>query len=145
MTTPIRFLLVDDDMDDIFLFREVMQEIDPQVSVTSAGNGLEALQNLRSGDGSLPDIIFLDLNMPRMDGRECLTELKNDASLRHIPVIIYTTSSHSLDMAQARQNGALGFITKPSSLKELQQFLSAVTSHARGDLAKALVSFSVTS
>ncbi|NIG56842.1 response regulator [Chitinophaga sp. Cy-1792] len=126
MTEKFRFLLVDDDDDDAFLFGEVLQQIAPDTSFESISNGQEALDRLKNGTIDIPDIIFLDLNMPRMDGRECLIELKKDEQLKKIPVIIYTTSSLHSDIQQTLENGALSFVTKPTNIKALEEILHNV-------------------
>lgn len=90
-----------------------------------ASDGQEALELLTSKK-TLPDIIFLDLNMPRMDGKQLLYELKHDAKFKNIPVFIYTTSSHSRDIEETIQSGAACFITKPSSIHELKEMLSII-------------------
>jgi len=138
MNRTTTFLLVDDDVDDISLFEEVLQQVDPAVVFASAPNGHEALAVLRAGTTALPDVIFLDLNMPRMDGRQCLAALKQDDSLKHIPVIMYTTSSQPKDIEQALQNGAVCYITKPTSLKELQDILEAITGNVHQHLEEVL-------
>jgi len=132
------FLLIDDDTDDTFLFNEVLQQVDPTVVFLSAANGQEALDTLRSA-AMLPDVIFLDLNMPRMDGRQCLSALKRDHQLKHIPVIIYTTSSHPLDVEQTLQNGAACFITKPTDTRALINILTTVAGNVRSNLEDALL------
>ena len=70
-----------------------------------------------------PDFILLDLNMPKKNGFEVLEEVKSDANLRAIPVIVFTTSAHECDVAKAYENGASGFVTKPSDFDELQSAL----------------------
>ncbi|WP_145714619.1 response regulator [Chitinophaga japonensis] len=134
--SPI-FLLIDDDTDDTFLFNEVLQQVNPAVTFRSAANGQEALDTLKS-TAALPDVIFLDLNMPRMDGRQCLSALKQDHRLKHIPVIIYTTSSHPLDIAQTLQNGAACFITKPTDTRALINILAAIAANVHSNLEDTL-------
>ena len=138
MNNSITFLLVDDDNDDTDLFQDVLKDIDPSLHFISAVNGQEALELLRNGNGSLPNLIFLDLNMPIMGGKQCLQELKNDDKLKGIPVIIYTTSSHSKDIEQTIQGGAVCFITKPVSVRELKNILASVADNIHGDLGKTL-------
>ncbi len=120
-----KFLLVDDDPDDCFLFQEVLSDLSPAVHLDIASDGQEALERLKKME-VLPDIIFLDLNMPRMDGKQCLFELKRNPQYRNVPVFIYTTSSHSKDIEEAIQSGAACFITKPASIHELRQMLSII-------------------
>jgi len=81
----------------------------------------------------LPDIIFLDINMPLMDGKACLKEIKNRAHLRHIPVVIYTTSHNPLDREHCIQLGALEYVEKPTSM---QGALSTLTSLVKGDILR---------
>ncbi len=113
------YLIVDDDADDIEFFCEAIDKIDATGSCHSAGNGEEALRWLRQKSESKPDYIFLDLNMPRMDGRACLGELKKDDGLRDIPVIVYTTSSHQRDRGETMALGADYFLVKATSFKKL--------------------------
>jgi CheY-like chemotaxis protein len=122
----VSFFLVEDDLDDVTLFEEILREIDPSILFYSAGNGIEALEKLRSFGDKLPNYIFLDLNMPLMDGKQCLEELKKDDKLKNIPVIIFTTSSQSRDIEQTIQMGAACFITKPTSMKELKNILASI-------------------
>lgn len=131
------FLLVDDDMDDTFVFGEVLAEVDPSIGFRTASNGQEALEKLLATDAVLPDVIFMDLNMPRMDGKQCLFEIKNNEKLRHIPVMMYTTSSHSADIEQSMQLGAVCFITKPADFKELKNIISIIAANT-SNLSKAL-------
>ena len=107
--------LIDDDPDDQHVFAEALSEIDTSVRLFTASNGLEALETLRQSTTSLPDLIFLDLNMPKMNGKQFLKEIKNDPRLQHIPVVIYTTSSAKADKEESLQLGATGFIVKPDS------------------------------
>lgn len=147
MAQSITFLLVDDDIDDTFLFREVLNDVAPQINLRTAANGQEALDVLTaiSIDGApLPDLIFLDLNMPRMDGKQCLVQLKASDALQHIPVIMYTTSSHSRDIEETMQNGAVSFITKPSHVSDLKTILSSLASNVRHNLHPALRKLSET-
>lgn len=137
MTRTKRFLLVDDDKDDTFLFGEVLAEVDPAIQFVTAGDGQEALEQLVVDEKPLPDLIFMDLNMPRMDGKQCLFEIKQHEKLQHIPVMMYTTSSHSTDIEQSMQLGAVCFITKPSDFKELKNILSIIAGNFH-NLPKAL-------
>lgn len=122
-------LFVDDDADDTFLFREVLAEVAPALLFSSAADGEEALQKLTAPGALLPYLIFMDLNMPRMDGKECLAALKKHEKLKHIPVIMYTTSSYIKDKEEALHSGASYFITKPSSYNELKEILSIITAN----------------
>lgn len=138
MSKPVAFLLVDDDADDVLLFGETLREADPAAQLQTAGNGQEALDRLRNGAMGLPDVVFLDLNMPRMGGKECLLEIKSDPALQHIPVIIYTTSSQSKDVEETLSRGAVCFVTKPSSMKDLKRILAAVAEGVPDKLGSVL-------
>nr|WP_295873542.1 response regulator [uncultured Chitinophaga sp.] len=120
-------LLIDDDIDDRMIFGDVLKELVPDIIYNEAINGEDALAKLEAG--LVPDLIFLDLNMPRVDGKQFLAELRQIAHLRHIPVIIYTTSSHESDKKETRALGASYFITKPNSLHELNQLLKGILEH----------------
>ena len=111
--------IVDDDAEDCVFFIEAVKEIDPSIKYQTANNGEDALRKLTKEIKPLPDYIFLDLNMPRMNGRECLVELKKNKDLKDIPVIIYTTSSASKDIDETRELGAAYFITKPCEFQKL--------------------------
>lgn len=112
-------MIVDDDVDDIEFFCEALNEIDSTVQYLTALNGVDALNKLRNNNEALPNFIFLDLNMPRMDGKQLLKELKSDFLLKEIPTIIYSTSSMQNDIDETKALGAKHFLTKPSSFKKL--------------------------
>lgn len=115
-------LLIDDDAEDQELFFMAMEAIDRSIACVAASSCEEGLKML-SEASSLPDIIFLDLNMPRMNGKECLLELKKSAYLQHIPVVIYSTSIHKTDMDETSQSGAVGFLCKPRNFSTLTETL----------------------
>ena len=133
-----KILVVDDDMDDVQLFGEVIANIEPSIKLQHAEDGRDALEKLAETTNHLPDLIFLDLNMPRMDGKECLKKIKKDDQLNHIPVIIYTTSSQINDIEETMEAGAVCFITKPNNLKELERILIAVIGSIPADLEGSL-------
>lgn len=128
------FLLIDDDADDSELFREALEETDPQITLLCAGNGEEALKRLK--EPPLPSLIFLDINMPRMNGWECLKRLKQIPEYKCIPVIMYSTSSHQREIDIAVDLGALSFFTKPHSYSELRKMINQIVEKVKsGDLA----------
>lgn len=131
------FLLVDDDIDDANLFEETLTQVNSSIQFVHANDGQEALEQLNS-TASRPDLIFLDLNMPRMDGKECLTLIKQDDKLKSIPVIMYTTSSQSHDIEETMLHGAVCFITKPTSIRELESILGSIAESMPEDLEEAL-------
>jgi CheY-like chemotaxis protein len=128
MSKKRMFFIVDDDTDDQELFIEAINEIDNTIQCLSASDCEEALDKLKNGKMALPDMIFLDLNMPRLNGKQCLAELKKLAHLRHIPVIIYSTSSEKKDIEETARLGAAHFLTKPNKFDDLCKALKFVMS-----------------
>ena len=124
-----KFLIVDDDTDDRDLFREALEEVTPDSVCYNAPNGLRALLALENGEIEVPDIIFLDINMPVMNGWQLLAKLKESQVYKMIPVIMYSTSSFQEDIEKAQQLGALCFLTKPSNFKKLKSILALVADH----------------
>lgn len=121
---PTTFFIVDDDTDDQEIFLAAVKEVDDSIECVTVDNCEEALSKLKKASGKLPDFIFLDLNMPRINGRQCLVELKKLAHLKHIPVIIYSTSSLKKDIEETTKLGADMFITKPSRFEDLCRVLT---------------------
>ena len=120
-------IICDDDEDDVFLIKSVMEEIDFSNRVTCLKNGLELLEHLNKHKNEPAiGLILLDLNMPKMDGREVLKEIKNNPAFRRIPVVILTTSSSPQDIDQCYALGANSFITKPSSYDELHDAVATL-------------------
>ena len=120
MTYKIKtILLVDDDHDDQLLFKEALSEADNTIMYRSAFNGIDALEKLSSKEMGLPELIFLDVNMPKMNGIDCLKELKKSETLKNIPVMMYSTSSFSEYKKECFENGAIDYIVKPDDYKQL--------------------------
>ena len=129
MMKPKRtFFIVDDDIDDQDLFIEAVNEVDDSIECMSASNCEEALDLLKNKKIGKPDMIFLDLNMPKLNGKQCLAELKKEAHLADIPVIIYSTSSEKRDIEETTRLGAAHFLTKPNKFEELCKAISYVVS-----------------
>jgi len=138
MKKPYTLLIVDDDLDDRQLFFEAVKEINLSFKCLRAANGEEALLLLRAKH-AFPDFIFLDLNMPRMNGWQFLAEVKKDFSLAHIPVIIYSTSKKPEDDAEIKQLGVLAFITKPKTFEEICNVISvAITTKQLMELSPSI-------
>ncbi|WP_298715638.1 response regulator [Chitinophaga sp.] len=116
-------LLIDDDLDDTEIFEEALTEINPAILFYKAENGQDAFNKLQGKEVGQPDIIFLDVNMPGMNGWQFLTKLKTEAAYHNIPVIMYSTSSAKKDIAIAEDLGAVGFLTKPADYKGLKKAL----------------------
>ncbi len=118
-------LLVDDDLDDQMLFIDAVKEIDPTIQCHVANNGLQAMLSLRTKSPA-PGIIFLDLNMPKMSGYECLAEIKKEKHFEKIPVVIYSTSKIESEKERTIQMGAKHFFTKPPDFTLLKEELSRI-------------------
>jgi CheY-like chemotaxis protein len=120
------FFIVDDDPDDQELFIEALKGIDEFCEWESTFNGEEAIEKLKRMT-RLPDFIFLDLNMPRMNGKQFLAYIKNSGRFQDIPVVIYSTSSDQKDMQETTDLGAVYFLQKPNRfdflLRELEDII----------------------
>ena len=112
-------LMVDDDEDDRDLFRDAVKSIDSTIHCITARDGEEALQLLKDPHSTAPDMIFLDLNMPRIDGKKCLKEIKKNETINNIPIVIYTTSENSIDIKETLKDGAVQFLTKPNDFEAI--------------------------
>lgn len=129
-------LLADDDGDDQLLVRDALAECDPAVGVRFVENGEELLDYLLhrgrfldAAQNPVPDLILLDLNMPRQDGREALREIRAHPDLRRLPVVVFTTSNADTDVGQIYDLGANSFITKPAEFDRLVRTLGAVVQY----------------
>ena len=123
MAPHITCFLIDDDVDDQDIFILALEEVDKTIRCEVASDGMDALRRL--GDKELlPDYIFLDLNMPRMNGKQCLSEIKKNDFLHSIPVIIYSTSSDQRDRTETAQLGAADYIVKPNTVSALADVLA---------------------
>lgn len=108
----------DDDHDDCNFFEQLVKKINPVATVHLASNGEEMMSKLAESF-SVPDLIVLDLNMPFMNGFECLRKIKNDRQYSAVPVIIFSTSNNEDDIAKALQQKADKYMVKPSNVGEL--------------------------
>jgi len=135
-TRPVRILVAEDDPDDRLLIKEALQEARLANRVEFVEDGIELMDRLRNngqyaGDEKpfLPGLILLDLNMPRMDGREALAEIKSDPALRRIPVIALTTSTAEEDIVRSYDSGVSAFISKPVTFDGLVDVMRTVTEY----------------
>ncbi|MBC7556664.1 MAG: response regulator [Chryseobacterium sp.] len=112
------FMIIDDDEDDRFFFKEVVTKMPISDQIMEAKGCEEAIELLRTVE-QLPHFIFLDINMPRSDGRECLKQLKRDAKLKHIPVIMYSTFFSEENISEFYKLGALSYLNKPTDINKL--------------------------
>jgi CheY-like chemotaxis protein len=120
-----RILLVEDNSADAILLQEALRAADVTSPVDHVTDGEQALAHLRSTE-TPPGLVLLDLNLPRMDGREVLAEVKGDPALRAIPVIILTTSSAPKDVELAYSRGANAFMRKPLGMDPLIEAAGAI-------------------
>ena len=138
MGRPIHILLVEDNAGDVRLTREALREGRVRNTLSVAKDGAEALAMLRHqplpGEGPRPDLVLLDLNLPKVDGRQVLAEMKGDPDLRRIPVVVLTTSKAEEDVLRSYDLHANSYITKPV---DLDQFISVV--HAIEDFWLTIV------
>jgi CheY-like chemotaxis protein len=120
--TILTILLVDDDADDIEVFNDALKQIDNSITLITAHNGQDALQILASDIFEKPDHIFLDINMPMMNGLDCLDRIRNQEKL-NIPVTIYSTSRNYIEYNRSLQLGA-DFLQKPHDYTNLIRVLT---------------------
>jgi CheY-like chemotaxis protein len=127
---PIEILLVEDNPADVRLTQEALKEGKVRNNLFVARDGVEALEFLRRNgphaNATKPDLILLDLNLPRKDGREVLAEIKNDDNLRTIPVVVLTTSSAEADILKSYNLHANCYITKPVDLEQYVQVIKSI-------------------
>jgi CheY-like chemotaxis protein len=123
---PITILLADDDEDDCFLFSEALEEIPIPTKLTTVRNGEQLLHLLESVKEELPHVLFLDLNMPRKNGWQCLDEIKQSEKLKKLNVIIFSTSFQQDIADQLYTRGAMHYIRKPSDFSQLKEVILQV-------------------
>jgi CheY-like chemotaxis protein len=125
-TLPLRILLVDDDKDDCDLFKDALQETGLHATVNIEHEGVKIMHLFNTRAEDLPHLIFLDLNMPKVSGTECLREIRRASYMNGIPVIIFSTSCTDIDVEETFAGGANLYIQKPSVYQELVQTLKKV-------------------
>ena len=127
---PAKILLVEDNPLDVRLTREALKDSKMPVSMSVADNGVDAMAFLRRedrhADAPRPDLILLDLNLPRMDGREVLMQIKQDPKLKQIPVVILTTSDSDRDITQCYEQHANCYVVKPLELEHFFQVVAQI-------------------
>ena len=130
-------MLIDDDIDDRFLFSRAAELKIPEIKCVTAEGGMEAFELLYKMP-HLPQVIFLDINMPGMNGWEFLSQFKKNEQFKNIPILIYSTSSHEKDITAAQTAGAIGYCVKPLEFEGLQTILSFVCDNLGHGLAAAI-------
>jgi len=119
----LNILLADDDTDDCIFFKEALGELLLSTSLTIVNDGEQLMQLLTNESSILPHVLFLDLNMPRKNGFECLAELKLSNKLKQLPVIVFSTSFEQEVVNQLYMSGAQYFIRKPSEFSQFKQII----------------------
>ena len=128
-STPLNILLADDDMDDRSFFDKALKEIPITSQLVTVNNGEDLMEYLFENVQQLPDVLFLDLSMPRKTGFECLSEIKENEKLKSLTVIMFTTSfTRGLDLEENLRNtllrmGAADYIRKPAGFEELKMVI----------------------
>lgn len=120
----LNILLADDDKDDCLFFKEALEELPLLSHLTSVYDGEQLMQLLNKKTEQLPNVLFLDLNMPRKNGFNCLEEIKRDNKLKHLPVIILSTSFEERIADLLYKNGAHNFICKPADFNQLKKVIN---------------------
>ncbi|MEU6023771.1 response regulator [Micromonospora sp. NPDC047134] len=127
---PVRILVVDDDPGDVLMIEEALATSDVEKVIDVVGDGQEAMEFLRRegrhSGAHRPDVILLDLNMPRMDGRQVLGEVKGDADLRSIPIVVLTTSNADTDIISSYTLQANAYVTKPIDLDDFNDVVHRI-------------------
>jgi CheY-like chemotaxis protein len=132
-------LYADDDPDDLMLVKEAFDRYADNVEVVTTTDGEQALSYLASLDhfDPAPCLIILDINMPRLDGKEALKKIRTMPRYAEIPVVLFTTSSYTLDREFARQNKA-GFITKPLDVRQIESIADQFVQHCTDEIKKSI-------
>lgn len=123
MSDSVKCLIIDDDTDDQEIFSMALQDLTFGTECLFFDDSIKALKELREEDSYLPDCIFLDINMPRMNGVECLAELKKIQKFASVPVCMISTSADPFVVQQTKSLGAVDFLVKPSNVSELSEIL----------------------
>ncbi len=129
ITEKLNILLADDDKDDCFLFREALSELPLKSELATVHDGEQLMAYLEMREDNLPDVLFLDLNMPRKNGFECLTEIKHNEDLKNLPVVMFSTSyprdmGYEQDIIKVLYNiGAKDYIRKPEDFTKLKEVI----------------------
>ena len=126
MENTICFFLVDDDADDQEIFSLALQGVKASTRLEFANDGVEAITRIQNDTSFLPHCIFIDLNMPRMNGQQCLQELRKIDRISQVPIVMYSTTVHPQYLKDALHYGATDFIEKPITIEELTESLSKV-------------------
>ncbi|MDD4148862.1 MAG: response regulator [Bacteroidales bacterium] len=122
----LHVLLADDDDDDRLFFKDAIEEVKVKTVVNMVNDGVELMDYLNNPSTRLPNLLFLDLNMPRKDGMECLIEIRGNHKLKDLSIAIYSTSALETDIEETFVKGANIYIRKPNDFEELKTILEKV-------------------
>jgi CheY-like chemotaxis protein len=133
MIRRIRVLLVEDNPGDVDLIRDSLEEVAPHLEITVVGDGAQALSYLAAREataadrpGPLPDLVLLDLNLPKIGGHEVLSEARKTSDLRSLPIVVVTSSDAMRDIVTSYALGANSYVTKPGELASFQRTVKAL-------------------
>ena len=119
-------MLIDDDIDDQELFAHALKHINLDVDFVTANDGVHAIEKITSDSEFNPYFIFIDVNMPRMNGIECLIEIKKISKVKNTPVYLYSTYGDPETISEGKKLGAIDLLVKAHSMKELEQTLANI-------------------
>lgn len=126
MSSHVKCLLIDDDIDDHEIFKMALEAIDTSIFCDCINQSTEAIDKLKTNRSFIPQIIFVDMNMPAMNGAECLTEIKKIERLKEVPVIFYSTFADPAKITEMKNLGAAEYFEKPSDIDVLINKLSSI-------------------
>jgi len=126
MTHYKKLLLIDDDADDHEFFLEAIHEIDSSIRCATFFDGEKALSTLRENQTEVPDLIILDTNMPKVNGRQLLVSIKQDPKLKDVPVVMYSTFFSDRDNTELTRLGAAHYLSKPSKFEDFRIALNEI-------------------
>jgi len=137
LKSPLSIVLAEDDKDDCFLFDEVIGEIPLTIDLTIVHDGVELMELLSNESKNFPHALFLDLNMPRKNGFECLTDIRANSNFTHLPIVIFSTSFDPEIANRLYKKGAYYYMRKPSSFSKLKKVIhQAINQISQKDFAQ---------
>jgi CheY-like chemotaxis protein len=123
MSQTFNLLLADDDVDDCIFFKEALEELPVSTKLTTLNDGVQLMQLLSEKEETLPDALYLDLNMPRKNGFDCLIEIRQNQKLKQLPVLMFSTSFDIETVNLLHEHGAQYYICKPAEFFNLKKIL----------------------
>ena len=119
-------LIIEDSDEDFEMISIILKDLNPQLQFTRYDDGMTAYEFISDRKNRIPDLVFLDLNLPEMDGREFILKIKQDPQLKRVPIIAFTTSNNPKDVNFCYEHGINAYVTKPVDLAELQNLLKTI-------------------